>query len=245
MIELLAVSKYFGKNKVLDNLSLTVPDGQTFALIGLSGSGKTTALKLVCGLQKADSGEVRVQGSLVTEVRLTEVRANIGYVIQEGGLFPHLTAYENLAIVGREAGWKGERIRSRIEELARLANFRSELLKSYPRFLSGGQRQRVGLMRALLKDPPILLLDEPLGALDPITRSELQTELREICSRLKKTVLLVTHDLFEAGYLADEILLLNHGRILQKGSLRDLTENPVDGFAQKFVESQKHRDHEK
>lgn len=241
MIEVRSVTKFFGTSKVLSELTFSIPDGETYALLGLSGSGKTTAMKVICGLQQADSGEVSVQNITVTNENLSAVRAQLGYVIQDGGLFPHLIAFENLAIVGREVGWTLERIQTRIEELAALAKLSPALLDKYPSQLSGGQRQRVGLMRALMRDPPILLLDEPLGALDPITRSELQAELRDLCRQFKKTVLLVTHDLFEAGYLADRILLLNQGRILQQGTLKELISHPADDFVRRFVDSHKHQ----
>lgn len=241
MIEVHGVSKFFGATKVLSDLSFTVPDGQTYAMLGLSGSGKTTALKLICGLHQPDAGDVRVQGISVCKENLADVRAQLGYVIQDGGLFPHMTAFQNLSIVGREVGWSPDRIQSRIAELTELTKLSSSLLHRYPSQLSGGQRQRVGLMRALMRDPPILLLDEPLGALDPITRSDLQTELKDLCKRLGKTVLLVTHDLFEAGYLADRIVLLNQGCIVQQGSLKDLIRQPADEFVRRFVAS--HRRH--
>jgi osmoprotectant transport system ATP-binding protein len=156
-------------------------------------------------------------------------------------LFPHLTALENVRIVGQEAGWPEDRIQNRIEELIQLTQLVPEVLRRYPRQISGGQRQRVGLMRALLRDPPVLLLDEPLAALDPITRSDLQNELLELCHRLQKTVLLVTHDLFEAGYLADHILLLNEGSIIQQGTLADLIRQPASDFVRRFVEAQRYR----
>lgn len=241
MIEVNGVTKFFGTSRILNELSFSIPDGETYALLGLSGSGKTTALKLICGLQEADSGEVRVQNTSVCKENINRVRAQLGYVIQDGGLFPHLTAFENLAIVGREAGWGVRKIEDRIKDLAALSKIALPLLEKFPNQLSGGQRQRVGLMRALMRDPPILLLDEPLGALDPITRSDLQTELRDLCRRLKKTVLLVTHDLFEAGFLADRILLLNQGHIVQQGTLKELINHPADDFVRRFVDSHKHQ----
>jgi len=240
MIELNSVSKSFGNSLVLNNLSFTVPEGKTYALLGLSGSGKTTALKLLSGLYYADQGSVRVQGIDVLPKNINQVRKLIGQVIQDGGLFPHLSAYENVAILGQELKWSKDKIRLRIDELLQLTQLTSTQLERYPRQLSGGQRQRVGIMRALLTNPPILLLDEPLGALDPITRFDLQNELKELCEKLKKTTLLVTHDLFEAGHLAHSILLLRQGKILQQGNLLDLLKNPVDLFVKKFVESQRH-----
>lgn len=241
MIVFDSVSKYFGELQVLENLTFQVPSGSVFALLGLSGSGKTTALKMVCGLIAPDRGEVRVAQLPVLDSTLKEVRSRIGYVIQDGGLFPHMTAVDNIQLVGREAGWETTRIKTRLKELADLVKLPLDQLRKYPSSLSGGQRQRVGIMRALFRDPSILLLDEPLGALDPITRSELQTELKELCIRLGKTVLLVTHDLFEAGYLADQILLLNRGQILQQGSLQELIKNPANDFVRRFVDSQRHQ----
>ncbi len=239
MIEFRRVSKSFNKKSVLIDFSMILPEGKTFALLGLSGSGKTTALKLICGLHSPDQGEVLVNGLEASKSSLHSIRDQIGYVIQDGGLFPHLRARENLSLVGQEAGWSSKQIQSRIEELASLTRFSMDLLTQYPKELSGGQRQRVGLMRALMKNPPILLLDEPLGALDPITRHELQTELKQLFKELKKTCLLVTHDLYEAGTLADQILLLNQGRILQQGRLKDLIDHPADSFVSQFVQSQR------
>ncbi|MCB0362348.1 MAG: ATP-binding cassette domain-containing protein, partial [Bdellovibrionales bacterium] len=227
LIEVKTVSKFFGKTQVLKDLSFRLDSGKGCALLGLSGSGKTTALKLICGLYMPDSGDIVVENILVEKARLREIRKLIGYVIQDGGLFPHMTALSNISIVGEEAGWSREKIDKRVKELAELAKFPMKLLSHCPRQLSGGQRQRVGLMRALLLDPPILLLDEPLGALDPITRSDLQKELKDLFHELRKTFVLVTHDLFEAGFIADHILLLKEGKIVQRGTLLDLIKNPA------------------
>jgi osmoprotectant transport system ATP-binding protein len=237
MIEIENVTKSLGRNLVLSNLSFQVPRGKTLSLLGLSGSGKTTALKLICGLYLPDEGRVRLNGREILPAEWTEERKSLGYVIQGGGLFPHLTAFENLWLVAKEAGWDMEKTRNRVHQLAEMTKIQEDILNQYPRELSGGQRQRIGLMRALLLDPPILLLDEPMGALDPITRGELQDELKELFHRLNKTVLLVTHDLIEAGYLADRILLLSQGRILQSGSLEELVDRPADDFVRRFVHS--------
>ena len=239
MIRFEAVDKFFNRVQVLRDLSFHVRSGERVALLGLSGSGKTTALKLITGLHRADSGRIFVNNAELTSDTLESIRSSIGYVIQDGGLFPHLTGLQNLELVASAAGWEKGKTRARIEELAQVTHLSFEVLEKYPRQLSGGQRQRIGLMRALLKDPPLLLLDEPLGALDPITRTELQVELREISTRLQKTVVLVTHDLFEAGYLADRILLLCEGQILQEGTLQDLVRAPATPFVKTFVESQK------
>ncbi|MBK9293886.1 MAG: ATP-binding cassette domain-containing protein [Oligoflexia bacterium] len=174
----------------------------------------------------------------IESANLRKIRKKIGYVIQDGGLFPHLTALDNLKIVAKEAGLTDAQIQARIDELCEITKLQINLLKLYPRQLSGGQRQRIGIMRALFLDPPVLLLDEPLGSLDPITKADLQQELKELITKLKKTVLLVTHDLFEAGLLCNQILLLNKGIIVQKGSMKELIDNPLNDFVKKFVGSQ-------
>ncbi|MDX9732042.1 MAG: ATP-binding cassette domain-containing protein [Bdellovibrionales bacterium] len=240
MIEFHGVTKKFGSTNVLNDLTIHVKRGSTVALLGLSGSGKTTALKLVCGLHFPDTGTVSINGTPLTRDILPELRKDIGYVIQDGGLFPHLTVYQNLALVGREAQIPDEAIRSRVNELADMTKISKSTMTRYPREISGGQRQRVGIMRALFLNPSMLLLDEPFGALDPITRSSLQEDLRALCREMGKTVLMVTHDIYEAGYMADTILLLNQGRIAQAGSLRDLMLNPANEFVQLFTNSQRH-----
>jgi osmoprotectant transport system ATP-binding protein len=238
MIVVDKVAKRLGGQLVLKELSFEVAGGQTVALLGLSGSGKTTALKIVCGLHLPDSGEVRINGEVLKRENVSQLRQQMGYVIQDGGLFPHLTASGNLELVGREARLSPRALQERIMELAALVRIEPGILKRYPRELSGGQRQRIGIMRAMLLDPAILLLDEPMGALDPITRSELQQELKEIFQRLRKSVLLVTHDLHEAGFLADKILLLNSGLLEQAGSMEELVTGPATEFVRKFVSSQ-------
>lgn len=240
MISFTRIYKSFGETPVVKNLTFSLAQGQTVALLGLSGSGKTTTLKMCCGLLFPDSGEIKVDQLVVTFENLSAVRQKIGYVIQDGGLFPHLTAEENLRLVGREAGWSQDKIRARIHDLAHMSHIESRTLSLYPRSISTGQRQRLGIMRALFLDPPILLLDEPMGALDPITRRDLSDELKKLCQAMRKTVLLVTHDLFEAAHLADHIILLNHGGIVQTGTLNELAENPADEFVRKFVKAHRH-----
>lgn len=240
MINVQNITKIFGKKPVLKDLSFEVHKGQTLALLGLSGSGKTTALKIICGLHLPETGSVLINDVKLNSENLRQIRRNIGYVIQDGGLFPHLTARENITLIGKETGLTQIDIDQRIIELAQMAKIPLDLLKRYPRELSGGQRQRIGIMRALFLDPEILLLDEPLGALDPITRAELQTELRDLIKRLNKTVVLVTHDLYEAMYMADMILLLNQGTIVQAGTMKELLENPANEFVKTFVMAQKH-----
>jgi osmoprotectant transport system ATP-binding protein len=238
MLEIDAVSKRFGALEALRDVSLRVERGQTGVLIGESGSGKSTILRLITGLVFPDRGSLRFDGTSIEPNTVQALRLRMGYVIQEGGLFPHLTAHGNAALMAKHLGWEPSRIAQRIDELRTLMRLPEAALARHPRLLSGGQRQRVGLMRALMLDPELLLLDEPLGALDPITRSELQTDLRAIFSELKKTVLVVTHDLAEAAFFGDFIAVVREGQILQRGTLADLTDNPADPFITRFIRAQ-------
>lgn len=238
MLKLTNVHKSLGGRPVLNSFSLEVPDGESVALLGLSGSGKTTVLKSICGLLLPDLGEVSIDGTVMSAATRTQLRRKLGYVVQDGGLFPHLTLRENLSLIGREVGLSETSIREKTSELAKLTQLTGPLLDRYPREVSGGQRQRVGLMRALFLDPSYLLLDEPLGALDPITRRELQGELKELFRRLQKTVILVTHDLFEATELGDRLVLLNEGRIVQSGQMQDFQTAPQSEFVRRFVGAQ-------
>jgi osmoprotectant transport system ATP-binding protein len=203
-----------GGRALLDALSLAVEEGETLAVIGRSGSGKTTALKLVNALLMPTAGEVRVAGRATTAWDAIRLRRRTGYVIQEMGLFPHLTVARNVGLVPELEGWPRERIGQRVEELLALVGLpAAEFAGRYPHQLSGGQRQRVGVARALAADPPLLLLDEPFGALDPITRAELQREFRALQARLKKTAVFVTHDMREAALVGDRIAVLAGGRL--------------------------------
>jgi osmoprotectant transport system ATP-binding protein len=224
----------------VDGLSLVFATGTVSAVIGSSGSGKSTLLRLLLGLEWPDAGEVRIDGSRLRARDVLAVRRRIGYVIQEGGLFPHLSARDNLALLPRWLGWAAARIDARAHELAALTHFPVDALARFPAELSGGQRQRVALMRALMLDPPALLLDEPLGALDPIVRHELQDELAAIFATLDKTVVLVTHDVAEAAFLAPRLILLREGRVVQDGSLEDLRERPADAFVSRFIDAARH-----
>ena len=239
VIELRAVSKRFRGVEALAPTDLDVPEGRTLALIGPSGCGKTTLLRLMIGLVRPDGGEVRFRGSALDERNLGAVRARVGYVVQDGGLFPHLDAAANVTLMARYRGWPAARIRARLDELVGLARFPGDGLRRYPVQLSGGQRQRVSLMRALMLDPEVLLLDEPLGALDPVVRAELQDDLAEVFRALKKSVVLVTHDLAEAAFFAEELVLLRAGRVLQRGTLPDLVTRPADPFVTTFVRAQR------
>ena len=239
MLELIGVSKTYGGVAALKPTDLSVPDGQTAVLIGPSGSGKSTLLRLMIGLITPDTGSVRFQGTQVTADNILGLRRRMGFVVQDGGLFPHLTARQNVLLMGRYLGWGQPRLAKRLSELTTLTQFPADGLDRYPVQLSGGQQQRVSLMRALLLDPDVLLLDEPLGALDPLIRSDLQEDLRRIFHSLGKTVVLVTHDLGEAGFFSDRIVLLRDGAIVQQGTLREFVEQPADPFVSRFVTAQR------
>jgi osmoprotectant transport system ATP-binding protein len=250
------VTKAFGARTVIAETTLEVAKGEKLALIGPSGCGKSTLLRMILGLVVPDSGTVRVGDVVVTKATARLVRRRVGYVIQDGGLFPHLTAEENVTLVarlnargGNGGGGNGEggggpgsdptRLRARVKELADLARLPEALLARYPHALSGGERQRVGLMRALMLDPDVLLLDEPLGALDPIVRARLQEDLRDAFRKLGKCVLVVTHDMAEAAYLADAIAVMRDGKVLQRGTMKDLVDAPAHPFVAEFVGAQR------
>ncbi len=224
----------------LKSINLSIPAGQTTILLGQSGSGKSTLIRIINGLIQPDrGGTVFFEGQPVTPQNALILRHKMGYVIQEGGLFPHLTAYQNVALMAGYLGWAAVRIDKRVTELAQLTQLPLELLSRFPTQLSGGQRQRVSLMRALMLDPDLLLLDEPLGALDPMIRSELQTDLKDIFQTLGKTVVIVTHDIGEAGFLGDTIVLLRDGQIVQQGSLLELVDTPAEPFVTQFINAQR------
>ncbi len=239
MFALNDVSKVFAGRAALGPLSLNVPAGQTTVLIGPSGCGKSTLLRLLIGLFAPDTGAVYFDGERVTPATARAIRLRVGYVIQDGGLFPHLTARGNVTLMARHLGRPRDAIEARVNELAELTRFPLDGLDRYPHQLSGGQRQRVGLMRALMLNPDALLLDEPLGALDPLVRAELQAELRDIFRALAKTVVMVTHDLGEATFFADRVVLLRDGRIVQEGSPADLWHRAADPFVTRFVQAQR------
>jgi len=238
MITLSGVTKSFEGTTVIDNFSATFDREKTFFLLGASGCGKSTLIRLIIGLTKADSGDVLIDDKKIQNLGILEISSTFGYVIQDAGLFPHLTARDNVLMPTRVHGWPKHRQRERVAELGEIVQISDELLDKYPTQLSGGQKQRVGLMRALVLDPQYLLMDEPLSALDPIIRSDLQVELKQIFQRLKKTVIFVSHDLHEAGFLADTIYLVNDGRIVQEGTLKDMENNPADDYVTRFVRSQ-------
>jgi osmoprotectant transport system ATP-binding protein len=229
MFELVSVRKTFNGKAALEDVSLVTARGKTTALIGPSGCGKSTVLGLMTGLLKPDSGTITFEDRIITPIDLQGVRRRLGYVIQDGGLFPHLTGLANVTLMARHVGWAAAKIRNRVEELSTLTRLSSELLARFPAEISGGQRQRVSLMRALMLDADVLLLDEPLAALDPIFR------------RLQKTVVLVTHDMNEAAFFADQIVLMRAGRIVQAGTVDDLYDRPAETFVGQFVRAQQGR----
>lgn len=239
MLELRGVCKDFSGKAALHPLDMTFPEGRTVALLGPSGCGKSTLLRLLIGLIVPDRGEVKIRGERLTRETARGLRHRMGYVIQEGGLFPHLTARDNVALLARHLAWKEARVADRIAELRELVRLPGDLIERFPSELSGGQRQRVSLMRALMLDPEVLLLDEPMGALDPLIRADLQVDLKAIFAELGKTVVLVTHDLGEAAFLAHEILLMRDGRVLQRGTFGDLVASPADPFVSRFVQAQR------
>ncbi len=239
MIAVENVSKVYAGQIALAPTTLALVPGQTTVLIGPSGCGKSTLLRILIGLITPDTGRVTIGETLLTPQNAETERHAIGYVIQDGGLFPHLTAAQNAALLAKFLGQQQGEIKSRMTELAELVQLPAEALSRYPSHLSGGQRQRVGLMRALMLDPPLLLLDEPLGALDPITRSELQTQLKDIFAQLHKTVVLVTHDMGEAAYFGDTIILMRAGEIVQSGTLDDLLHRPAERYVSDFIRAQR------
>src|SRR6201993_3787754 len=214
VIEFRDVSYRIGNTQVLMDLTLRVARGETLVLLGRSGSGKTTTLKLINRLVSPTSGEICINGMSNGQLDLIRLRRGIGYVIQDVGLFPHFTVERNIAVVPKIEGWPDDRIRPRVQELLQLVGLAPELASRYPHQLSGGQRQRVGVARALAADPGILLMDEPFGALDPLTRDELQREFLLLQQRLHKTVVFVTHDLREALRLGSRIALMEAGRLV-------------------------------
>ncbi len=239
MIQLQGVSKRFGNFVALHPTDLAFAAGQTTVLIGPSGCGKSTILRLINGLLEPGTGKVHFGGEVVAPENLLRVRRRMGYVIQEGGLFPHLTARENVLLLGTHLGRSQDELGARLEELCELTRFPPNALERFPVELSGGQRQRVSLLRALMLKPDVLLLDEPLAALDPIVRAALQTELRALFEHLQQTVVLVTHELAEAAYLGHQIVLLKQGRVVQVGSLAELRDHPAENFVSEFINAQR------
>jgi osmoprotectant transport system ATP-binding protein len=239
LLQFRGVSKSFGDERALSDIDLNIERGRVTVLIGPSGCGKSTVLRLIVGLLQSDSGEILFDDSLLTARALPNLRHRVGYVIQDGGLFPHLSARKNLVLQSRLLGKSRADIDRRISELCELTHFPKSALDRFPLELSGGQRQRVSLMRALMLSPELLLLDEPFAALDPLVRARLQTELKSIFRELHQTAVLVTHDLAEAARLGDEIVLMKEGHIVQAGTFRDLNEMPATKFVMEFINAQR------
>ena len=238
MIRLTGLSKSFAgaAHAAVDNVSLDIAEGEVCVLIGPSGCGKTTTMRLINRMIEPDAGRIEVGGKDVTHMDVVALRRSIGYVIQQVGLFPHMTIADNIATVPRLLGWEPPRIERRIDELLELVGLDSATYRTrWPRELSGGQKQRVGVARALAADPPVMLMDEPFGAIDPITRTRLQDEFLAILGRLRKTIVFVTHDLDEAVRMGSRVAVMRQGRIEQFDTPEALLASPVNEFVEAFV----------
>jgi osmoprotectant transport system ATP-binding protein len=232
------VYKSYGREEALHDIQLAFPDNVTTAVVGTSGSGKSTLLQLINGLERPSQGKIFVFGSAIDYTQLPALRRRIGYAVQGTGLFPHLTVEENITLLAVLEKWERAHIQARAEELMKLVGLPLSFAKRYPYQLSGGQQQRVGLCRAMMLNPKIFLLDEPFGALDPITRSEIHEEFLHLQNHEPRTIVLVTHDLKEALKLAQEVVILNKGRIEQMGHGEQLLQNPATEFVANFFKSQ-------
>jgi len=239
MISLHNVVKNFGNTRAVDNISFDVMEGENAVLLGTSGCGKTTTLRMINRLTEISAGEIHVGGKNIKEIPPEELRRNIGYVLQHNGLFPHYTIAQNISIVPELLKWPKQKIEKRILQLMEQLHLPSEYLSFYPQQLSGGQQQRVGLARALAADPPILLMDEPFGALDAITRRSITKEFSKLEALKNKTVVMVTHDIQEAFEMGDVVLLMDEGKIVQQGNAIELLFHPKNNFVADFFSSQK------
>jgi osmoprotectant transport system ATP-binding protein len=235
MIQLKQVSKQYKNMKAVDDISFEVREGETVVLLGTSGCGKTTTLRMINRLAELTSGKIFVNGQNIQEQPVEKMRREIGYVLQHHGLFPHYTVAENIAIVPNLLKWNKNKIKNRTSEILEKLQLSETLAGLYPVQLSGGQQQRVGLARALAANPPVLLMDEPLGALDPVTRTRIRKEFTELDELKRKTILMVTHDVQEAFELGDRICLMDKGKIVQIGKATDLLFNPLNDFVSSFI----------
>jgi osmoprotectant transport system ATP-binding protein len=233
-----SVSKSYGKEAALQDVTVAFVDGVTTAVVGPSGSGKSTLLQLINGLVRPTSGTVQVHGKPIDYHRLPELRRQIGYAVQGTGLFPHLTVERNITLLARLVGWSAERSDSRARELMQRVGLPWTFATRYPHELSGGQQQRVGLCRAMMLQPPLFLLDEPFGALDPVTRNDIQEEFLRLQQAEPRTMVLVTHDLHEALKLAQRLIVLERGRIVQHGPGEEIVNAPADEFVRNFFQMQ-------
>lgn len=234
MIEVHNITKSYHSTPVVNNVSFSVAPGEVLVLLGTSGSGKTTTLKIINRLLEKDSGKILIESEDSDKLTPYELRRKIGYVIQSIGLFPHYTIEENIAVVPELLGWNKARIQNRVDSLLEMMNLPSSVKSRKPHELSGGQQQRVGIARALAGDPSLILMDEPFGALDPITRQELQKEFKQIEGAINKATILVTHDIIEAMVLGDKICLLDEGRVQQIGTPKELLFKPANKFVEEF-----------
>ena len=239
MLILSSVSKRYNDTLALAPTDLQIPAGETTVLIGPSGCGKSTLLRLIVGLIQPSTGNITLGGTKLEPTNLLEMRQRMGYVIQEGGLFPHLTLRDNVTVMARHLRRDADWMARRLSDLAQLVRLPLELMSRFPAEISGGQRQRVSLMRALMLDPELLLLDEPLGSLDPMIRYELQQELKSIFSKLGKTVVMVTHDIAEAAFFGHTLVLMREGRIVQTGPFKALARTPAEAFVTQFINAQR------
>ena len=239
MIQVDSVVKLFGNKKAVDAISFEVKRGENVVLLGKSGCGKTTTLRMINRLTEATSGSIYVSGKNINNISPEELRRGIGYVLQHNGLFPHYTIAENIAIVPELLKWSRQKIIKRSAELLEQLQLPQSYLSLYPQQLSGGQQQRVGLARALAAEPPVLLMDEPFGALDTVTRTSITNEFSKLEVLKMKTIVLVTHDIREAFEMGDKILLMDNGKIIQEGTPADLLFNPVNKFVSDFFAGQR------
>jgi len=239
MIKVERLTKLYGQSKAVDNISFEVAEHENLILLGTSGCGKTTTLKMLNRLIEPTIGSIFINGEDVTQQPPEMLRRNIGYVLQNNGLFPHYTVAENIAIVPGLLKWDNQRIKDRTYELVEKLHLPAELLAKYPAQLSGGQQQRIGLARALMADAPVLLMDEPFGALDNITRSKIQLEFKALDELQRKTIVMVTHDVQEAFELGNRICIMDKGRIVQTGTPAELLFNPVNDFVKDFLQAQR------
>lgn len=240
MIHVEHLTKTFGATTAVDDISFGVAEGETFILLGTSGCGKTTTLRMINRLTEPDSGHIRVAERDIRQEKPEILRRKIGYVMQDTGLFPHYTIEENITIVPRLLDWPKEKTRERSEELMEKFHLPpARFMKLYPRQLSGGEQQRVGFIRAMMADPPVMLMDEPLGALDPVTRAGIRREFKALEELRRKTIVLVTHDIEEAFELGDRICLMSRGKILQTGRPEELLLHPTDNFVKTFFDGQR------
>ncbi|MCJ8210435.1 ATP-binding cassette domain-containing protein [Mucilaginibacter sp. RS28] len=239
MISVQNISKHYGPVKAVDGVSFEVAEGETVALLGTSGCGKTTTLKMINRLIEPTAGELFIDGKNVKDQPAELLRRSIGYVLQNTGLFPHYTIEENIGVVPSLLKWDKQKTRQRTLELLEKLHLPQDVLKQYPSQLSGGQQQRVGLARALVADAPVLLMDEPFGALDNITRTKIQEEFKQLDELKRKTIIMVTHDVQEAFTLADRICLMHKGKIVQIGTPQQLLFHPAIDFVKQFLEGQR------